>query len=704
MPLTLKKTTAAAVPTAPAGKVTQFVDANGILQSKDETGAVTPVGSSAQVQSDWNATSGLGVILNKPTISGGVQADWNATSGAAAILNKPTIPSLPSLAAVATSGLYSDLTGKPTIPAAQVASDWNASSGVAAILNKPTIPTLPTLAAVATSGLYSDLTGKPSLATVATSGLYADLSGKPTIPAAQVQSDWTASSGAAAILNKPTIPAAQVASDWNASSGVTQIANKPTLAAVAVSGAWSDLTAKPVVMAASGSGHVGGFVPDPGSVAGSTKFLREDATWAVPPTGSTPTQTLRNIATRCRPPSGLITASPLCFSRTMHINRGDAQTAVQLVYANWGATYQGESINTQNLTISCAIEYPVGTYTQGTFNGSAYGVIAPGANGVSDFIPVGIPKGATFFVRTYQSSTGGTWNAVTTVINRTVAAVGVVGGMPTIETTAFNTVTSGTFADATFLALSGGTAVNGFGPAGTNGNGYFPVAILGMSSVPAVLVLGDSRNAGLADASNTNPGLNGQGEICRSLDTTRPYCNAGYSTDQGQTFVANSTYRTSLAPYYTHVHSQYGINDMTNGQTLAQIQATQAAIFAKFPGKVYSLSTIPPRVTSTDAYLTQANMTASVAGSEATVRAPYNTWVLTKPLGVQNAFDVAKVVEMQDGSQKWKTPEAGITYTLADGVTTAAVTGAMTVDGTHETPYGYGVIQKSNAINGNLIV
>lgn len=45
-----------------------------------------------------------------------------------------------SLATVATSGSYTDLTNTPSIPAAQVNSDWNASSGVAQILNKPTIP------------------------------------------------------------------------------------------------------------------------------------------------------------------------------------------------------------------------------------------------------------------------------------------------------------------------------------------------------------------------------------------------------------------------------------------------------------------------------------------------------------------------------------------------------------------------------------
>jgi hypothetical protein len=210
---------------------------------------------------DANLGGGGGVVQ--------VNADWDATSGVAEILNKPAIPTVPtgvsaftndagyiegsSLATVATSGNYADLSGKPTI-AGQVNSDWNAISGMAEILNKPT------LAAVATSGAYSDLSGKPTLATVATSGSYTDLSSKPSIPAAQVNSDWSAVSGVAQILNKPTlatvatsgsyndlgskpsIPAAQVNSDWNASSGVAQLLNKPTLATVATSGSASDLS------------------------------------------------------------------------------------------------------------------------------------------------------------------------------------------------------------------------------------------------------------------------------------------------------------------------------------------------------------------------------------------------------------------------------------------------------------------------------
>ena len=40
---------------------------------------------------------------------------------------------------------------------------------------------------------------------------------------------------------------------------------------------------------ASGPSHRGGSVPDPGATAGTSRFLREDATWAVPPSSTGPT-------------------------------------------------------------------------------------------------------------------------------------------------------------------------------------------------------------------------------------------------------------------------------------------------------------------------------------------------------------------------------------------------------------------------------
>jgi hypothetical protein len=101
-----------------------------------------PTIPAAQVQSDWNAVSGVTQILNKPTIPAQVaqvQSDWNAVSGLGVILNKPTIPAAQVQSdwnAVSGSAL---ILNKPTIPAAQVQSDWNAVSGFGVILNKPTV-------------------------------------------------------------------------------------------------------------------------------------------------------------------------------------------------------------------------------------------------------------------------------------------------------------------------------------------------------------------------------------------------------------------------------------------------------------------------------------------------------------------------------------------------------------------------------------
>lgn len=245
--------------------------------------------SVAQVQADWNQdnTGAADYIKNKPAVPAAqVQTDWNAVSGMGQILNKPT------LATVATSGSYNDLTDKPTVPG-QVQSDWteNDTTSSAYIQHKPS------LATVATSGSYNDLTDKPTvpgqvqadwtesdtsssayikhkptLATVATSGNYNDLSGKPTIPAAPVNADWderdegslsfiknkprlatVATSGDYSDLsNTPTIPAAQIQSDWNQTNNAQKdyIKNKPNLATVATSGSYNDLSGKPTIPAA----------------------------------------------------------------------------------------------------------------------------------------------------------------------------------------------------------------------------------------------------------------------------------------------------------------------------------------------------------------------------------------------------------------------------------------------------------------------
>lgn len=73
---------------------------------------------------------------------------------------------------------WSEITGKPAIPDAQVQANWaqSNSSAIDYIKNKPN------LATVATSGSYNDLINKPTLF----SGDYNDLTNKPTIPSTNV--------------------------------------------------------------------------------------------------------------------------------------------------------------------------------------------------------------------------------------------------------------------------------------------------------------------------------------------------------------------------------------------------------------------------------------------------------------------------------------------------------------------------------------
>ena len=141
-------------------------------------------GGDVNVQSDWNATSGDALILNKPvlppsTAEQNVQSDWNSTlpGGDEFIQNKPTTISATQASNIVTNN------GKNTYPSADatklsgietgaqvnVQSDWNA----------------------AMPGLASFIQNKPTLA--------------PSNAEQNVQSDWNATAGDALILNKPVM-------------------------------------------------------------------------------------------------------------------------------------------------------------------------------------------------------------------------------------------------------------------------------------------------------------------------------------------------------------------------------------------------------------------------------------------------------------------------------------------------------------------
>ena len=92
--------------------------------------------------------------------------------------------------------------GSKKVPMDLFATKTQVNAGLAE--KQDTISDLVTIRSGAAKGATAVQPG--DLSEVATSGSYDDLSNKPTIPAAQVNSDWNATSGVAQILNNPTIP------------------------------------------------------------------------------------------------------------------------------------------------------------------------------------------------------------------------------------------------------------------------------------------------------------------------------------------------------------------------------------------------------------------------------------------------------------------------------------------------------------------
>lgn len=106
---------------------TKNITATDISITLDKRNLVTNVVENIELNLPASTTALAGLMLpaDKIKLNGiaagaevNVNADWNATEGDALILNKPT------LATVATSGSYNDLTSKPTIPTVDVNKEY----------------------------------------------------------------------------------------------------------------------------------------------------------------------------------------------------------------------------------------------------------------------------------------------------------------------------------------------------------------------------------------------------------------------------------------------------------------------------------------------------------------------------------------------------------------------------------------------------
>lgn len=385
---------------------------------------------------------------------------------------------------------------------------------------------------------------------------------------------------------------------------------------------------------------------------------------------------LGQVATRSYPPNNIATGFRSGNGQTFHVARDDI-SALQVAYANW---YQNSTVHEAGsggaLTVGASIQYPIaadpstGTWQRFTWSSAPNtGAIADGAtSALSDRRPLAtpIPRGAAFLLR---------WHAEAATQIPFWQFTGA-------NSAAYNQIaeanaTPGFYADKT---LGGAIA------AGTSANNLYPLLILGETTRPSLYLLGDSRTYGLGDSFDASGHT---GELARTLGEHFGYLNFGCPSETLQGWLANSSRRRALLPYFSHVIGNMSINDIAAGRTSAQLCAdiASAATIGKAAGKAVVWTTISP--TSTGTWASVAGQTASSANGQ---RSAVNDRLRARQIaGVDAVFDIAAAIETGPNSGVWMVEHDG----------TAGV--ALTTDGIHANYAGYQRIKRSRAVDPALI-
>ena len=314
---------------------------------------------------------------NKPTIPAAqVNSDWNATSGVAEILNKPTIPSIAGLATVTyvdqqdalkvdkvagkglstndfTNTLKTKLDGIQAGAQVNVNADWNATSGNAQILNKPTLTNGTVTSVGVTAGTGISVSGSP----ITSSGSITVTNSAPDQVVA-----LTAGSGIAVTGTYPNFTITN-----NAPSGGTVTAVTATAPMSSTGGATPNLSMS------SANGTTNGYLLSSdwlifngkfNTPSGTTlQYLRGDGSLATFPAITSGTVTSVGLT---MPSAFSVASSPVTTSGTLAVT--GAGTVSQYVRGDGSlANFPASSGGGASLSF-----YLNGSVAQGTFGGVAF--------------------------------------------------------------------------------------------------------------------------------------------------------------------------------------------------------------------------------------------------------------------------------------------------------------------------------------------
>jgi hypothetical protein len=152
----------------------------------------------------------------------------------------------------------------------------------------PTALPVATTAAAGIAKVDNNMSGAPVVITTASRGAasgVAELDSGGSVPLAELGNLPLGSTSTFGVVKADGSTITASGGVLSASSGSGTVTNVTGTAPVAVATGTTTPVVSVPAFVASGASHAAGLVPDPGSSAGSTKFLREDATFAVPAGG-----------------------------------------------------------------------------------------------------------------------------------------------------------------------------------------------------------------------------------------------------------------------------------------------------------------------------------------------------------------------------------------------------------------------------------
>lgn len=335
--------------------------------------------------------------------------------------------------------------------------------------------------------------------------------------------------------------------------------------------------------------------------------------------------------------------------KSIHV-AAEALTSIKAVHANWYVVGGNTETGTGSVaTIKCTIEYPIGgTKTQFLYGGSITGSCPDIYEIESDFLPVSIPAGAEFAIYSSWTNTG---------------------GVPYFSFWGPDNRAQGMATPTPDLTLPGSTG--NWTTSATIGGSYAgPIALVGLTTNKAVLIMGDSISVGRGDSNARY-----QGFLGRAFGPVVATGHGGSSGDKLSTFVTSRSRRVALSRYFTHVAFNFGINDTTAGDTAATVQTNTTNVLRSFSelGKPVALCTLGP--VSTDTASTWAALGTQTTHATNAVRAAINTQRLAGQQFASLIYDPNPALE------NVLSPE--------DGLWKASGGNGQTADGTHENALGY---------------